>query len=491
MALLGVDIGTSGCKSAVYNLRGDCLSMASRSYKPVYPSPGQCELDSTEVLSAVLVTMKEAVFKSVENVEAVSFGSFSEAVVPVGANGEILGPSIAGSDDRCKEAVEPFKQMGQPSFYRINPNILSFTYTYPKLVWYKTQQKDLYNKIYKVLNWSDFLCYYLTGFAGTAYSHANRTMLFDLWKEDWSDELLGAGGLGRSIFPETIPEGTELGTIKPEIASDLGLDAGVKVVSGGHDQCMNALGAGAVSGGQSVTGMGTFECSTLVFDSIPDPELLLSLNLSIEHHVVPGKYVTLIYNQAGSLLDWFVRVFAADLSKGSVDKSAVLDQLAAEAGEGPSGILFLPTIEPTGAPYFKAGQTGTFHGINAAATRGDMYKALLEGESMYFLESIKALDDAGLPLKEVTATGGGSQSDLWLQIKANLLERKVIRSGISEAGTVGAAMLAGIAIGAFSGFDEAVNIFKKKETVFYPDNDTSKFYLDYINAYQELFKNYA
>ena len=476
MSLMGIDIGTSGCKSAVYSVNGDLLASSRRTYSPVFPEPGRMELVCSEILDAILETIQDTnrtldsnPESKADPVTALSVGSFSEAVVPLSRNGEILGNSIAGSDNRYTESVDILNEFDKLELYRINPNILSFTYTYPKIAWYRDKSPELFANVWKLVNWSDYLVYFLTGNLGASYSHATRTLLFDIVKEEWSEEILNKVNLDRSILADPVPGDADMGTVKPDVAIKLGFSERVKVVAGGHDQCMNALGAGAVGNGQSVTGIGTFECTTLVFDNIPEFEMMHSMNLGIEHHVIPGKYVTLIYNQAGSLQTWFIKAFAKDLIAQGLDEEVIINKLIAEVPENPSGIIFLPTIEPTGAPYFFNGMTGAFFGIHANSSRGDLYKAVLEGESMYFFETFNKLEDSGLPVNEFIASGGGSRSDLWLQIKADLFGKPVKRAEVLDAGTFGGALLAGISSGEYESVEEAVSNSISTQTAFVPD----------------------
>ncbi len=494
MSLMGIDIGTSGCKTAVYSVEGNPVAMASRSYPPMLVEPGKMEFDAVIMLDSILETVREVLRVAKEKgdpVTALSVGSFSEAVVPIGKDGSILSTSIAGSDNRHAHAIDVLKELDPLYFYHINPNILSFTYTYPKIAWYRDERPQLYKKVWKFLNWADFLVYYLTKKAVSTFSHANRMLLFDIKKEDWSDLLLEKVNIDRSVLAQPVPGGTVIGEVVPEVANDLGFEGHVQVVSGGHDQCLNALGAGAVREGQSVTGIGTFECTTIVFDSLPDQNLLYSLNLNIQHHVIPGKFVTLVYNQAGSLQTWFMKVFAKELIERGLEERPILDILTSEAPVDPTGIIFLPTIEPTGAPYFYPGMSGFYYGMNANTTRGDMYRALLEGETMYSLETIEKLSRKGFDMKEIIATGGGSRSDLWLQLKADIFNKKVKRTSNINSGTVGAALLAGIATKEYSSVDEAVGTITGGQTEFLPDPAHNAMYQTQIQNFQKMFEKYG
>ena len=476
MSLIGVDIGSSGCKVAIYSTDGSLISTASAIYSVRRKNPGCFELDCHEVEKAVYRTIHTAADRSTwrekdknDFVQAIAFASFGEAMVPVGKHGEILGPSIFALDTRRKDAISRLQAMGAERFYKINANILDFTYSYPKLVWYQENAPDLYKRIWKFLLWADFFVYRLTGFAVTNYSLASRTLLFDLWKETWSEEILEAGGIHKRVLTDLVPSGIPIGTVAHTMAAMLGIPDTTLVVSGLHDQCANALGAGALDGGSSVTGIGTVECTTFVFDAIPDPTYLLDLHVGVEHHAVPGKYVSLVYNQAGSLMTWFLKAFCQELLAKEMDERHIFAQLAQEAPLKPTSVAFLPFVEPGGAPSFIPANRGCFLGIGATTGRGELYRAVLEGETMYFLNEFRNLGPKGLGIRELVATGGGSGDDLWLQIKADMLGLPIRRARYRESGTAGSAISAGLSCGAYASLGEATGIFKGLEKEIKPD----------------------
>lgn len=496
MSLMGIDIGSSRCKVAIYTENGELITSTESPYEVVRSDFGRFELDCFAVERALYSAIREAAdmtqwesrYKR-DPVHAISVGSFGEAVVPLDKDGNILGPSIFSHDQRRKEVVSRFEDMGKEAFYRVNANILGYSYTYPKLVWYQEDAPELYAKIWKVLSWADFLVYRLSGNAATNYCHANRTLLFDLWKEDWSQELLDIGGINKRILTDVIPPTTVMGTILPEMAKKLGLGNDVKIIVGGHDQCINALGAGAVQGGDSVTGIGTVECTTVIFDSIPDPQTMLSLNLGIEHHVVAGKYVAFIHNQAGALQTWFIKAFAQELQAQGLSEKEILDYLTDEAPLSPTNLLFLPFIEPSGAPLFLPAGNGMYMGIEATTGRGELYRALLEGESMFFLEAFEKLEKQGLRINDILATGGGSRSDFWLQIKADMLQRPVKRARYRESGTAGAAIAAGLATNLYHSVAEAVEAFAGTEGNFIPNPAHAPLYKELQQRYRFLLES--
>ncbi len=494
MSLLGLDIGTSVCKGLVYSNDGRIIASASREYPTLHPAPGRAELDSRRILSLIFGVIKETAAaargpESGDPLQAVCMSAMGEAVVPVSADRRVLGNSILFTDSRGSEysrAVE--EKIGTDDFFNINPNIIGPSYSMPKICWIRDNEPELYQSTYKFLLWPDFVAYMLGCPPVTNFSHANRTLLFDIRMEAWSRRLLDAAGIDEAKLPSVKPSGAVLGTVSDAAAEELGLEKNVRVISGGHDQCCNALGAGIYEAGKAVCGIGTVECITPVYASIPDTGKMLKAGLNIEHHVVPGLYVSFIYNQAGSLLKWFRDTFAfADSVLMDADED-IFDRLGKEMPERPTDILMLPYFEPTGAPEFIDDASGAIFGLKTDTNRGELYKSFMECETFYFIKSLEFLKQMNIDTSEFTASGGGARSDEWLQIKADIFGAPFVRLENPEAGTAGAAMTAGIAEGIFSGPEEAVQVFVKRGKRFEPDAERHKIYMDKYNKYLRLFE---
>jgi xylulokinase len=289
----------------------------------------------------------------------------------------------------------------------------------------------------------------------------------------------------RKKLGRIVAGGTVIGTVDDRAASGLGLPAGVRVVSGGHDQCCNALGGGCIEPGKAVCGIGTFECITPTYGEIREPMRMLELRLNIEHHVLPGLYVSFLYHQAGVLVKWFRDTFAAaDEPPAGTDIYAMLDR---EMPEAPTNLLVLPHFDPPMWPVHMADTSGIIAGLKSDTTRGEILKSIMECETFYFADSLLALEKLGVETREFMATGGGARSDAWLQIKADIFGVPFVRPRISEGSLVGAAMLAGIATGVYGSAAEAVDVFVKRERRFEPDAGRHAIYKEKLGLYRELF----
>jgi xylulokinase len=247
-----------------------------------------------------------------------------------------------------------------------------------------------------------------------------------------------------------------------------------------------ALGAGAIEKGTAVCSIGTVECITPIFDSVPDPALFKRHNLNIEHHVIPNRYVSFVYNQAGSLQKWFSRVFT-DAEMASSTGPELYNRLASEMPKEPTNLLVLPFFEPTGAPLFMSDNYGCILGLTTATTRGEIFKAIVEGITYYFADALDDLSQMGLPIDSFVAVGGGARSDAWLQIQADILGRPIARSANVEAGTLGAAILAGTTTGVFKDTELAVQKFVKIERVFEPNKAYANAYQNSLGLYRSIY----
>ncbi len=485
MSLLGIDVGTTGCKVAVFSESGRLLASAYAEYDVQRPQPGWAELDSRLVWKAVRQTVRQAVGGAKgDPVSALSVSSLGEAVVPVTQDRQVLGPSLLNFDSRGAEYVEGLRatHASAQRIYRLTGNTLGNNYTLTKLKWLKEHQPKLYERADKWLLWSGFVSFMLGAEAAADFSLANRTLLFDVDRECWSEALLDWAGLDQEKLPRAVPSGTVIGTVSPRMARELGLPATARIVAGAHDQCANAVGSGAVRPGRAVCGLGTYICVTPSYTGRKAPRLMLARGLNTEHHAVPGQYVSFIYNPGGALLKWFRDTFAlAERARPDIYRV-----LLAEAPAGPSSIVALPHWAQTGPPYFISDSSGVLAGLRLETTRGDILKGILEGVLFYIRESLESLPATGIQVTDYRAVGGGSRSDVWLQLCADILGRPFSRPRITEAGVLGAAIIAGTGSGVFSSMAGAAEAMVKLERTFHPDPSLHRRYDQRFRQYRRL-----
>lgn len=489
MTLLGIDIGTTGCKSAVFSATGDLLAVAYEEYDIQRPRPGWAELDSIEVWEKVKRTIRRAAAEHRgAPIRSLAVSSMGEAVVPVTRDRQILGPSILNFDVRGAAYLAALAAaLPDADLYRVNGNTLGNHYTLPKLKWLLENEPRLIERADYLLHWAGFVSFMLGAEPALDYALANRSLLFDVDRQDWSDELLAWGGIPRDKLPPLRAAGTPVGQVTPTLAAELGLPAGVLIVLGTHDQCANAVGCGAITAGRAMYGMGTFVCLTPVFEQRPDPALMIRQGLNTEHHAVSPCYVSFIFNHGGSILKWYRDTFAAlDRQAALAGGRDIYAELIAEMPPGPSSILALPHFAPTGPPEFVDDSSGVLVGLKLETARGDILKGLLEGITFYEREMLEALPAAGITVASCRAVGGGSKSPPWLQLTADIFGIPVVRPRVTEAGVLGAAIIAGVGAGRFPTFAAGVDAMVALDRTFEPDERTHAAYAPRFEQYRQM-----
>lgn len=492
MSLLGIDVGTSGCKAAVFSETGQQISLAYEEYDYQHPQPGWAELDTPAVWAQVKRTIRKAAAGADASgagpVRGLSVSSMGEAVVPVTARREILGPSLLNFDVRGDEYLPGLaSRMTHERLYQINGNTLGSPYTLTKLIWLKQHQPELYGQADAFLHWGAFVAFMLGADLCVDYSLANRTLLFDLAKGDWSDELLDWAGLDRGKLPAAVPSGQVIGAVSRTCAEELGLPAGIPIISGGHDQCCNAIGCGVIEPGSAMYGMGSFLCAVPVFSRRPDPQVMIERGLNTEHHAAPGQFVSFIYNQGGVLVKWFRDTYArAEARQAAENGHSLYPALFAEMPEEPSNLFVLPHFTITGPPRFINDSSGVIAGLKLETTRGEILKAIIEGATFYERSCFESLPSAGIDIRECTAAGGGSQSAAWVQLSADILGIPFVRLQVHEAGALGAAILAGTGAGLFSSLREGVAAMVHPKDRFEPNPARQRTYNEHFDRYCSL-----
>lgn len=409
-------------------------------------------------------------------------------MVPVTRDRRILGNSLLLIDSRGEEYLPQLSStIGATKLYRINGNILGTQFSLPKLMWIRDNAPEVYAGTWKFLLWSGFVAFMLGAEPTVDYSLANRTLLFDVDARCWSAEIADAAGIDAAKLPRLVAAGTPIGAVAGPVADELGLAKGTTIVAGAHDQCANAIGCGVVDEGLGMCGMGTYLTIVPVFAGRKPPGLMMRLGLNTEHHAATDRFVSFLFNQGGLLVKWYRDTFArADRQAAAAAGTDVYDALIAETPAGPSPVLVLPHFTVTGPPEFVADSSGAVLGLRLDTSRGDILKGILEGVVFYHKGLVDSLAEIGIAMHELRAVGGGSKSDAWLQITADILGMPVTRTGIAEAGSLGAAILAGAGIGAFASLGEGVEAMVSTGERFEPDPARVRLYRERYARYRAL-----
>jgi xylulokinase len=411
-----------------------------------------------------------------------------EALVPVTRDRRVLGPSILNFDLRGQEYLSELRErLSRETLYRINGNLLGNQYGLTKLMWLARRRPELYERTELFLNWAGFIAFQLGGEPAVDYSLANRSLLFDLERGDWSEELLRIAGLDRSRMPRAVASGTPLGTVLPEVAEELGLPRNTAVVAGAHDQCANALGCGVTREGEALLGLGTYLCIVPVHSSRPSPDPMLAIGLNTEHHAVPGRFVSFLYNMGGAVVRWYRDTFAAaEARQARQSGKEVYDALFAELPARPVDVQVLPHFSPSGPPDYIENSSGVLTGLTLQTRRGDILQGILQSAVFDLKACVDLLPRAGLEVRGYRAAGGGSRSDAWLQLCADILGAPLVRPRVSEAGALGAAILAGTGTGEFGSMEEGAERMVQLGEAFEPDPGRAARYAELYERFRRL-----
>lgn len=478
----GLDIGTTGCKLSVYRADGEFVYNKYIEYN-VTRQGGAHEVDAEMIFSAVCEVIGEVC--SQYEVEAIGVTSFGETFVAMDAEGRALLPAMLYTDPRGNEECAVLCDMlGEERITEISGAKPHAMYSIAKIMWLKKNLPDVWAKVSRIALVVDYVIYRLTGIAQIDYSLAARTGALDIRNKCWSKEIFDAAGIDTALMSTPVPTGTLAGSIKPELAEKLGILGDVKMVTVSHDQVSSAVGAGILTPGEAVDGTGTVECITPMFDSIPENKEIYKDNYAVVPYVFDGTYVCYAFSfTGGATLKWFRDNFAGKY-EGVENIYAELDKSIPNA---PTGLLVLPHFAGAATPYMDNGSKAAILGLTLEHTAEDIYKALMEGVTYEIMLNLERLATAGIVPEQLYATGGGAKSDVWLQIKADIIGCPVTAMTAKEVGAAGSCMLAGVAVGLYDDLHEAAKFFVKERITYKPDPEKAARYRKYYNAYRSVY----
>ncbi|MCL4378432.1 MAG: FGGY family carbohydrate kinase [Actinobacteria bacterium] len=485
MSLLGIDIGSTGTKAIVFNADGEILTSDYREYNLLFPQPGWVEFDTNDQWSKIFNVLKKVNSEpSVKKdpVTALSVSTFGEGLTPVNENGNIIFNTIYSIDARSiKELEFILSKYGRKELFEVTGFPPGFICPLNKILWIKNNRAEIYKKTKKIL-FTDDLFYHKLGIEDLKinYSLASRTLFFNVRKKIWANDILSGLDIDVNLFSKPSPSGIEIGYIKKSIAEELGFSGNVSVITGCHDQPCAAFGVGAIEGGIAADGMGTVECATICMEEALTNENMLEYNYSLQAHAIKNKYVTLAYNlSSGSIIKWF----RDNLSDG---QNNTIRKISSRLTYEPSRLFTLPYFSASGTPFLDPIAKGSIIGLDLDTTKEDIFKGLIEGLVFEICNNLELTKKSGIKLTELRASGGGAKSDYELLLKASLLDRPILRMDITEAGCLGAMILAGTGKGKFT-LDEAVLKFIKIKDRFEPDKNIREKYIDKFEKYKEIY----
>ncbi|MCH4191107.1 MAG: carbohydrate kinase [Butyrivibrio sp.] len=491
--IAGLDIGTTGCKCTVFDTEGKRLAKAYRTYELTEPCEAQ-ETDAGAIMDAVYAVLHEAAEQYPE-ISGIGVTSFGETFVMTDAAGQPLHGAMLYTDPRGREQCRQLsEEIGDERICEITGLRPHEMYSLPKMMWLLQNRPEVYERASFIFLMEDFVVYHLTGTRQIDDSLATRTMAFDVQKLDWSREILIKAGIDRDRLSHPVRTGTDAGCVTQETADRTGLSVHTHIISVSHDQVAAAVGAGAFDASVAVDGAGTVECITPVYDHLPDMKVMYRDYFAVVPYVFPGKYVAYAFSYTGgALLQWCTQKLARGeketAEKEGISVNALLEQkYLKEHGNKPGTLLVLPHFACAATPYMDTGSRGVITGLTLESSVSDIYRGCMEGIVYEMLVNMKGLESSGCRFEKMNATGGGARSEIWMQMKADILNLPVTALEETDAGTAGCAMITGTAMGYYRDLTEAYQHMVHERKTFRPDKEMHRKYMQVYARYEKMYQ---
>ncbi|MFQ6098367.1 MAG: L-fuculokinase, partial [Armatimonadota bacterium] len=415
--------------------------------------------------------------------------ALGETFTPVDADGNYLYNSITSPDNRCVKQADSWRDsLGAFEVFKITGMPVHPSFTLNKIMWLRDEMPEVYRRIWKCLLWPDLIWLKLGLEPTIDWTLAGRTMAFDVVNKEWSPRMHETARISPDVWGRPVPSGTILGAIPAKGCEEVGLPRGVLAVAGGHDQPMNALGAGIIEPGMAVDGMGTVECITVAFEEPVLNENMMRNNFCCYPHTVPDMYASIAFTySSGSVLRWYRDNFALlEKQQARARDVDVYDLILSDLPDEPTGVFVVPYFSGSGTPYLDPLAKGIIAGLDLTVDRKKLVKAIIEGICYELNLNILTLAEAGVNIDRLRATGGGSKSAYWLQLKADITGKEVVTLNVTESGCLAGAILGGVARGVYASIPEAVATLVRERQAFHPDPAKHRAYAALFEEYRVL-----
>lgn len=446
---LGIDVGTSGVKAMLVDVRGDVTASAVTPLTLSTPHPGWAEQDPDAWWAATVTSVRDVMAMRPErSIESIGISGQMHSSVFLDRHGQVIRPALLWCDGRTThECAVITAAAGGEAVLREwvrNPALEGFTL--PKVLWLRTHEPAAFSRLATVLLAKDFIRFRLTGTLSTEPSDASGTLMFDPATMRWSEPLLSAVGVSAALLPDVAASAAVHGYVSADSARVTGLRAGTPVVGGGADNACGAAGVGVLSSGEAVASWGT---SGTVLAPTNQPLVDPGLRAHTFCHVAPDTwYLMGVVLSAGAAFNWFRSQCARELADHD-DALPILDREAASIAPGAQGVVFLPYLQGERTPHRDASARGAFLGMSLAHSRAHMTRAVLEGICFALNDSLTILRELGLSPEQLLLTGGGARSPLIRRLQSEIFGVPVTTSNREEGPAYGAALLAAVGVGVF------------------------------------------
>jgi xylulokinase len=486
-AILGIDIGTSSAKAILFDLAGNQVTIASQSYPLLTPEPGWVEQDPEAVWQALIRVLQDIVSQSNGyRILSLAIAAQAGSIIPVGLDGNPVYPMITWLDNRSQGVIRQWQADGTATTIRRLSGWQPFPgLPLPSIGWLKQNRPDVHASAKRFLGPADFLIHRLTGRFATDLSASSEMLLVDIKTGLWSEELCRIGGVNPDLQSEIGWAGRKVGALTAQVASLTGLPSGTPVIAGGNDQPCAGLAMGMTAPGKVMLSTGTAWVIMSVVNAVSTEAVPEWVNLYF--HAAPeqriaGQYV----GGFGATVDWWLnQTFQSPDASKPVDAGRLyeyLNEAVLASNPGSQNLLFLSLNGPS--QIMNAVPGGGFIGMELVHTRADMSRAILEGCAFEVRWALDELGSAGIPVEELWLAGGANRSPVWPQILADVCGIPLQVASYADWAALGAAVLAGSGIGAFSSLDEGIAHLQPPMQRLEPNPTLRDFYTGRLSAYQ-------
>ena len=486
--LLGIDIGTSGTKGVLMDREGKIYARAGREYSIDIPQPGWAEQNPKMWWEATIQVIREIIKESKVNpkqVRGIGLSGQMHGTVFLDKNLQPFRPAIIWADQRSSSQCEfIYQKIGKERLAELTGNPIATGFMGSTLLWMKENQPEEFNQIYKVILAKDYIRYKLTGNLGAEVTDASSSLLLDIKRRCWSEELLDILGLPFKILPERVHESQEVaGYLLAEVARYSGLLEGIPVVYGGGDQSMQAVGNGVIKPRILSSTIGTGGQLFITLDKFTyDPKLRIHTFC----HALPDTYhLQGAILSAGLSLKWL-----RENILHTSDSYPIFDEEVDKIKVGSEGIIFLPYLLGERSPYMNPEAKGVFFGLSLKHHRAHLVRAVMEGVVFALRDCLEVFKELGIKIEQVIASGGGAKSRVWRQIQADILNEEISMTQSIEPAAMGAAILAGIGVGIYKDVEDGCRkVVKLKEEKTRPIPENVDIYNKQFEIYKSLYQD--
>ena len=454
MLYIGIDLGTSAVKLLLMDEKGSIKNIVSKEYPLYFPHPGWSEQKPEDWYEQVMAGLKDLIKDADKSqIAGISFGGQMHGLVILDENDNVIRPALLWNDGRTFEETDYLNEkIGKDKLSEYTANIAFTGFTAPKILWVKNKEPENFKKIRKIMLPKDYIAYKLTGVNCTDVSDASGMLLLDVKNRRWSKEMCDICGITEDMLPKLYESYECVGTVKEDIATELGIPSSCKVAAGAGDNAAAAVGTGTVGDGNCNISLGT---SGTIFIS--------SKNFGVDKYNALHSFdhADGSYHLMGCMLS------AASCNKWWMDDIIGTDDYAGQQKDitdeklGNNHVFFLPYLMGERSPHNDPNARGTFIGLTMDNTRTDMTQAVLEGVAFALRDSLEVARSLGIKIERTKICGGGAKSPLWKKIIANVMNLKVDVIESEEGPALGGAMLAAVANGEYASVKDAADAIVK------------------------------